>query len=62
MFTVDVKQQHNNKAIPSLRQSVLCCPVDGLGGGGGDGSRSLGLVRKGKICIIAKFHRNDFVV
>ena len=27
-----------------------------------DGSRSLGLFRKGKICIIAKFYRTDLVI
>ena len=27
-----------------------------------DGSRSLGLLRKGKTCIIAKFNRTDFVI
>ena len=27
-----------------------------------DGSRSLGLFRKGKIDIIAKFHRTDLVI
>ena len=27
-----------------------------------DGSRSLGLFRNGKICIIAKLHRTDFVI
>ena len=27
-----------------------------------DGSRSLGLFRKGKIGIIAKFHRTDLVI
>ena len=27
-----------------------------------DGSRSLGLFRMGKICIIAKFHRTDLVI
>ena len=27
-----------------------------------DGSRSLGLFRKGKISIIAKFHRTDLVI
>ena len=27
-----------------------------------DGSRSLGLFRKGKTCIIAKFHRTDLLI
>ena len=27
-----------------------------------DGSRSLGLFRKGKTCVTAKFHRTDFVI
>ena len=27
-----------------------------------DGSRSLGLFRKGKIGIVAKFHRTDLVI
>ena len=27
-----------------------------------DGSSSLGLFRKGKICIIAKFHRTDSII